>query len=125
VNLADQAAKKVGESWSEIADWPDLDDGWAAHARVATFPPNRFGMHEMHGNVWEWCLDSPDDTFFAKSPRTDPVAPTVGGRGHIYRGGSFCSTAAHARSANRYDGAPEYAHFSLGLRPARALRAPR
>jgi formylglycine-generating enzyme required for sulfatase activity/serine/threonine protein kinase len=122
VNLADQAIKRTGATWSEIDDWPDLDDGWAGHAPVGTFPANAFGLHEVHGNVWEWCLDWAGDSFYGRSPRRDPVAPPVTGGTHIYRGGSFGNAAKHARSANRYDAPPDYQHFTVGLRPARALR---
>jgi formylglycine-generating enzyme required for sulfatase activity len=125
VNLADQAAKRAGASWSEIEEWPDLDDGWAGHAPVGTFPANPFGLHEVHGNVWEWCLDGAQGGFYGMSSRLDPIAPTAGDGSHKYRGGSFGNAARHARSSNRYEALPDYQHFTVGLRPARAVQSAR
>ena len=52
--LADQAAARAGATWEEIDEWPELDDGWAAHAPVGTFGANAFGLHEVLGNLFEW-----------------------------------------------------------------------
>ena len=122
MNLADQSVKRDGKSWSEIDDWPDLDDGWAGHAPIGTFAANPFGLHEVHGNVWEWCVDVRDEDFYSKSPRLDPVQSDAVDPGRMDRGGSFANTASHARSSNRYTESPDYKNFSVGLRPARALR---
>jgi formylglycine-generating enzyme required for sulfatase activity len=66
---------------------------------VGTYPPNRFGLFEMHGNVWEHCADAgPGD--YRQIP-TDG-SPTVGTQGlHVLRGGSWSHNPAICRSAYR------------------------
>ena len=63
VNLADQTAKKAGAIWQSIAEWPDLEDGSVVHCAVGKYAANGFGLHEVAGNVWEWCLDGYDFRF--------------------------------------------------------------
>jgi formylglycine-generating enzyme required for sulfatase activity len=120
VNLADQTAKKAGATWSSINDWPDLEDGWAVHAPVGSFTANAFGLHEVHGNVWEWCLDGYAN--YSTAAQTDPVSPWAGAQPRVFRGGGFFDAASRARSAIRDTGTPESQFSSLGLRPARASR---
>ncbi|NOT29666.1 MAG: protein kinase, partial [Planctomycetes bacterium] len=67
VSLADQAAARGGATWSDIKDWPELDDGFVVHAPVERFAPNPFGLHNVHGNVWEWCLDGYDIDFYKQA----------------------------------------------------------
>ncbi len=122
VNLADQTAKKAGAILGDIADWPDLEDGFALHAPVDTLRCNAFGLHHMHGNVWEWCRDY--------DPYSLPVQPTdklrqgaaVSSSDRVYRGGSFVRGARLARSAYREGAAPALRVNILGARPARAVR---
>jgi formylglycine-generating enzyme required for sulfatase activity len=66
---------------------------------VATYPPNRFGLHEMHGNVWEHCADAgPVD--YRQVPRDG--TPNVGAQErHVLRGGSWSHNPAICRSAYR------------------------
>lgn len=101
-NLADQAAGRADEQWQDIASWPELDDGDAVHAPVGTFTPNPFGLHEVHGNVWEWCLDGRGDEL-------------------VIRGGGFNCAANSARSAYRYATANTGTGYFLGVRPAREV----
>jgi len=102
-------------------DWPELDDGFPGHAPVDRFAPNAFGLHNVHGNVFEWCLDGYfSDVYERRSPK-DPVSTPEGSSGRVYRGGGFAYAAPHARSAFRSDVSPSFAGLNLGARPARAV----
>jgi serine/threonine protein kinase/formylglycine-generating enzyme required for sulfatase activity len=121
VNLADQTAARSGSPWPDIQDWPELDDGYEVHAPVDAQRANGFGLHGVHGNVWEWCLDAFDPAFYRQSPTLDPVCPPGSSATRVNRGGCFANAAALARSANRGSDAPTVADRYLGLRPARAI----
>jgi len=58
VNLADRAAARWYSGWDSLDDWPELDDDWIIHCPVDLMRANPFGLHHVHGNVREWCLDS-------------------------------------------------------------------
>ena len=49
-------------------------DQWGTTAPVGRFPPNGYGLYDMVGNVWEWCLDAYDAKFYANSPRINPIS---------------------------------------------------
>jgi formylglycine-generating enzyme required for sulfatase activity len=63
-------------------------DGFLTLAPVKSFPPNRFGLYDMSGNVWEWCNDWFADDYYAQSPRENPPGPREG-RERVVRGGSW------------------------------------
>jgi formylglycine-generating enzyme required for sulfatase activity len=69
--------------------------------KVGNYPPNRFGLHDMHGNVWEWCLDWYDRDYYRKSPPTDPQGPPNGIE-PVFRGGCWRYSTVFCRSAYRY-----------------------
>lgn len=71
---------------------------------VGSYPPNRLGIHDMHGNVAEWCEDVYDPDFYASSAALgpDPTAPADGFiRDRVVRGGSWGDFASECRSGTR------------------------
>jgi serine/threonine protein kinase/formylglycine-generating enzyme required for sulfatase activity len=120
-NLADRSATRVGAIWPDINDWPELDDGYAMHAPVGTYSPNPFGLHEVAGNLWEWCMDGMDADYYSRAPTVDPICPWVGLSYRIARGGGYTSSAFLVRSALRHGTTPPYAEASLGVRPTRRI----
>ena len=78
------------------------------------YPPNAWGIHDMHGNVMEWCHD-----FYApysqKSSVVNPLGP-FNGSTRVLRGGSFYRTAMQCRSASRHSYEPSYRGSETGFR---------
>ncbi len=85
---------------------------------LGSYPPNGFGLCDMHGNVWEWCSDWYGIDYYAKSPPSDPLGPAAG-TSRVVRGGSWDFGALHARSAARDQRAPDYRDQNLGFRVVR------
>ncbi|GHU03195.1 hypothetical protein FACS1894147_06700 [Spirochaetia bacterium] len=84
---------------------------------VGSFAANPWGFYDMHGNVWEWCWDWYGD--YGSRTQTDP-AGAASGTLRVFRGGSWFSLAAVARSAYRYYYAPTFQSYNLGFRVARS-----
>jgi uncharacterized protein (TIGR02996 family) len=84
---------------------------------VGSYPPNVFGLYDMHGNVWEWCHDRYDDCYYEKSPRTDPRGPSRF-RKRMIRGGSWGIDTSVCRSATRRGNEPGNRGRGLGFRVA-------
>jgi sulfatase modifying factor 1 len=81
---------------------------------------NPWGLHDVHGNVWEWCSDWWQDPT-ARGQQIDPQGPESGSR-RVMRGGSWSSHALHLRSADRSGIAPDDRIYSfvIGLRLVRS-----
>jgi len=90
---------------------------------VGSFPPNSFGLYDMHGNVWEWCQDIWQDNY--NGAPTDGSAWETSGSDHqVLRGGSWSDHAVHCRAANRYYYSAGGSNRSVGFRVAVALAVP-
>jgi formylglycine-generating enzyme required for sulfatase activity len=82
---------------------------------------NPFGLHDMYGNVWEWCQDWYDEQHygtFRNAIATDPTGPNTRGPYPVYRGACWRNRAGLCRSADRSFGSPLKRDSFLGFRVA-------
>ena len=82
--------------------------------------PNAWGLHDMHGNVWEWCQDAWHDSYDG-APPDGSAWEDAGASERVLRGGSWNFVAGFCRSANRVRYVPGVRYYSLGFRPTRSL----
>lgn len=119
VNLVDTSARAA--NFQALREWPDFHDGWPLHAPVGTFPANDFGLHDVIGNVREWCLEGRGSSHGELLPGQGlALEPEL--RNRAYRGGSFATSPTRSRAAWRGAGPPTYSSNELGIRPALQLQ---
>jgi formylglycine-generating enzyme required for sulfatase activity len=86
--------------------------GSSSTVLVSSYAPNAWGLYDMHGNVYEWCLDS--FAGYITGPVTDPFV--TGGPGRVLRGGSGVDGSVGCRSAYRYNYYPGFTNNNFGFR---------
>lgn len=96
----------------DISNSKDWDDE-SGTSPVDQYPPNSWGLHDMHGNVWEWCAD--DLRSYADRAEHNPTGST-GGDARAVRGGSWIDHPSLARSACRFKGHRGYHSLARGFR---------
>ncbi|MCP5022365.1 MAG: formylglycine-generating enzyme family protein [bacterium] len=86
--------------------------GSSSTVNVGSYPANAFGLHDMHGNVSEWCLDTYSS--YSVGAVTDPFV--TGGPDRVFRGGSWAHSSDVCRSAGRYSWIPSNSNGRVGFR---------
>jgi formylglycine-generating enzyme required for sulfatase activity len=112
--------RQDGRVWANCAD---CGSEWAGQLimPVGSFPANPFGLHDMHGNVWEWVKDDWHGTYDNAPDDGRAWIDDPRGTHRVVRGGSWDDDAHFCRSANRYYFWPDGRYYRLGFRLARSV----
>jgi len=105
-----------GGTVEEVA-WYANNSGGGTH-EVGTKRPNAWGLHDVHGNVWEWCADWYEDELKGGVDRQGTASDS---NRRVVRGGSWNNGAFACRAANRSCFFPDCGEINYGFRPARGL----
>jgi formylglycine-generating enzyme required for sulfatase activity len=108
-------AYNTGAAISDNTGWYDANSGNKTHP-VGQKAANAWGLHDMHGNVWEWCWDWMGD--YTSVAQTDPMG-AASGANRVVRGGSWNDSAEIVRSAYRYYSTPSLRYGDIGFRLVR------
>jgi len=105
-----------GDADAGLADyaWYDANSGGTTHP-AGTRKPNAWGLHDLHGNVWEWCGDWYGEYGGGWVPKRNPAGPATGSD-RVLRGGSWNHTPYYCRSAHRIRYDPGYRQDCYGFR---------
>ena len=115
-------AARAGTTGDNAADldsvaWYSINSYSQTHS-VGQKQASAWGLYDMQGNVWEWCQDWYDDSYYRNSPAKDPQGPSSGSL-RVLRGGSWVGSAWSVRVAVRVRSYPVYRSDSGGFRCVR------
>ncbi len=104
-------------------DWKtkDQDDGYKNTAPIKSYKPNKLGLYDMTGNVWEWVSDWHGKNYYQNSPHKNPKGPDEGME-KILRGGSWSSETLLTRAAFRDATLTYVRSFNDGFRLAKGSK---
>ncbi len=119
-NVLDVSLAEKRPRFSNVADADPFahvnwwNDGYPFTAPVGSFAPNPFGLHDMHGNAWEWCAD-----WYAADYSQLPDGASGSSdddAGRVIRGGGFLNHPKASRSSCRNRSRPDYRNYVIGFR---------
>ena len=99
------------------ATMPTAEEATRCTSIVGLQAPNELGIYDMSGNVWEWCNDWFDESYYRVSPADNPKGPSSG-TNRVLRGGSWRSGEWYSRVSNRNADVPGYSYSTVGFRLA-------
>ena len=105
------------ENLYTFANYNSDKDTFNYAAPCGMFLPNRLGLFDMSGNVWEWCSDWYADNYYKNSPSIDPQGPETGTT-RLMRGGFWGSAEYYCRTAYRAKIEPGSHFYDIGFRIA-------
>jgi formylglycine-generating enzyme required for sulfatase activity len=122
---AARAGSRTAYAWGDeigagLANCDRCGSAWdnKQTAPAGSFPPNAFGLHDMHGNVWEWTQDCYRDSY-AGAPANGSSWTRAECKTRVVRGGGWSDRPRYLRSAIRYGDPPAYRGNYVGFRVAR------
>ena len=120
--------------WGDTIDPTKANYDWhiGEITPVGNYPPNRYGLHDVCGNVWEWCFDVYDADFYMSAARQNPISGvnivervtdhTINDKlARVLRGGSWRLQEAFVRITNRNAEAPTFTLDVIGFRCAQSV----
>ncbi len=110
-----QNEKYAGGDDVESVAWCGLEESGQMTHPVGSKKCNGFDLYDMSGNVWEWCSDWYDKTYYEDSPPDNPQGPVQGSK-RVKRGGGWSNFCQNVRICMRGSEAPELKGASLGFR---------
>jgi len=120
-NILDEGSGKIAPGGRDPE--PRFDDGFIYHAPVGTYAANAFGLHDMHGNLWEMCRDYYENRYRSAVRAGDGyrLVPEALRQQIVVRSSSFDYGGRLARCALRNNSMPDHRYYTQGFRVSRDL----